>query len=45
MRALYHIEQELNEINEALINSGGELTTELEQRLSITQEELTQKLS
>ena len=24
MRALYHIEQELNEINEALINSGGE---------------------
>ena len=43
MRSLYHIEQELNEINETLINSGGELTPELEQRLSITQEELTQK--
>jgi len=43
MRALYHIEQELNEINETLINSGGELSPELETRLAITQEELATK--
>jgi len=43
MRALYHIERELNEINETLINSGGELSPELEIKLAITQEELTKK--
>lgn len=43
MRALYHIEQELNEINETLISSGGELSPELEQRLAITQQELETK--
>ena len=43
MRSLYHIERELNEINETLINSGGELSPELETKLAITQEELTKK--
>lgn len=43
MRALYHIERELNEINETIINSGGELSPELETKLAITQEELTNK--
>lgn len=43
MRAIYHIEQELNEINETLISSGGELSPELEQRLAITQQELETK--
>jgi len=40
MRALYHIERELNELNEILVNSGGELTPEIEKRLAISQEEL-----
>lgn len=43
MRSLYHIERELNEINETLINSGGELSPEIEARLAITQLELEQK--
>ncbi len=43
MRALYHIEKELNELNEILINSGGELTPEIETRLVISQEELQLK--
>lgn len=43
MRALYHIERELDEINETLINSGGEISPKLEKRLAITQEELTTK--
>lgn len=43
MRALYHIEQELNAINEELINAGGEITPELESKLAITQEELSVK--
>ena len=43
MRALFHIEQELNAINEELINSGGELSPELETTLAITQEELSNK--
>ena len=38
MRALYHIEQSLNELNETLIASGGELSPELETQLAITQE-------
>lgn len=43
MRSLYHIERELNEINETLINSGGELSPEIETRLAITQDELATK--
>lgn len=42
-RALYQIEQSLNELNEIIIAAGGELTPELESKLAITQEELTAK--
>ena len=43
MRALYHIEQSLNELNETLIASGGEISPELETQLAITQAELSEK--
>jgi hypothetical protein len=43
MRALYNIERELNELNEILVNSGGELTPEIETRLAISQTELQEK--
>lgn len=43
MRALYHIEQSLNELNESLIANGGELSPELETQLAITQQELSEK--
>lgn len=43
MRALYHIEQELSAINEELMSAGGELTPELENKLAITQAELSEK--
>lgn len=42
-RSLYHIERELNELNEILVNSGGELTPEIETRLAISQTELQEK--
>jgi len=43
MRALYHIESELNNINEQLIESGGELSPELQDKLAMTREELATK--
>lgn len=42
-RALYHIESELNNINEQLIESGGELSPELQDKLAMTREELAKK--
>ena len=42
-RALYHIESELNNINEQLIESGGELSPELQDKLAMTREELATK--
>ena len=43
MRTLYHIESELNNINEQLIESGGELSPELQDKLAMTREELATK--
>lgn len=43
MRALYHITSELEAINEELMSAGGEVTPELENKLAITQAELSQK--
>lgn len=42
-RALYQIEQSLNDLNEQLIASGGELSPEIESQLAITQQELSEK--
>jgi hypothetical protein len=43
MRALYHINEELNAINEELMAAQGELTPELENKLVITKQELAEK--
>jgi hypothetical protein len=43
MRALYHIDQELQAINEELMAAQGELTPELENKLVITKAELAEK--
>ena len=43
MRALYHIDQELNAINEELMAAQGEITPELENKLVITKQELAEK--
>ena len=43
MRALYHIDEELNAINEELMAAQGELTPELENKLVITKQELAEK--
>ena len=43
MRALYHISQELQAINDELIASGGEITDDLQNKLAITQTELAEK--
>jgi hypothetical protein len=43
MRALYHINEELNAINEELMAAQGELTPELENKLVITKAELAEK--
>lgn len=42
-RALYHISNELDNINEQLIESGGELSPELQDKLAMTREELATK--
>jgi hypothetical protein len=43
MRALYHINEELNAINEELMAAQGELTPELQNKLVITKQELAEK--
>ena len=43
MRALYHINEELNAINEEIMAAQGELTPELENKLVITKQELAEK--
>jgi hypothetical protein len=43
MRALYHIDQELQAINDELIASQGEISDELFNKLAITQTELAEK--